>query len=83
MEIVTIKGKKVFKEVFVSNAQCDTKLEAEALLERIRSAHKNWTEISASVKQLPNGKWVAQREHYKECPPGYEPKLTWNTPVTY
>lgn len=71
MEVVMIKGKKCFKEKFISNAKCDRKIEAEALLERIRLTHKNWHEISACVKQLPNGKWVAQREHYKECPPGY------------
>ena len=72
MDVVMINGKKCFKEKFISNAKCDRKIEAEALLERIRAFYKDWTEISVSVKQLSNGKWVVQREHYKECPLGYE-----------
>ena len=59
--------RKVFEEVFVSNATCSNELSALSVLDSIRSCHNSsygWLEIDAGVKPVEGG-FKAYRHHAK------------------
>ena len=62
------KEDTMYKEIFYSPFEVNTKEEAESILSQIREAHpasSGWKELNAFVEQLPNGKFRAVREHEK------------------
>lgn len=61
------KREKVYEEKFIS-PPVPTQLQAEKVLHSIRKYHSSafgWEGISGYTEQLPDGTWVAVREHVK------------------
>lgn len=58
-----------FKEIFVSPFEKSTEGDALRVLQQIRDAHpasSGWVEIRGFAEQLPNGNFIAVREHVKK-----------------